>query len=81
MPSMKRTRYLAFFGFLTIFLLNLPLHLLAQPGDPGCDPLCNCRADGSYCPIDSGLVWLLAIGVLYGFFRYWRQKNSRHSTT
>jgi len=35
-------------------------------GDPACDPKCNCRADGSYCPIDSNLYILLAIGVLYG---------------
>ena len=35
-------------------------------GDPACDPKCNCRADGSYCPIDSNLYILLAIGVLFG---------------
>jgi hypothetical protein len=37
-----------------------------DPGDPYCDPLCNCRKDGSICPIDNGLLALLAAGVIYG---------------
>lgn len=37
-----------------------------DPGDPYCDPLCNCRKDGSICPIDSGVYFLLAIGAIYG---------------
>lgn len=39
-------------------------------GDPGCDPLCNCRADGSICPIDNGLVLLLAAGIGYGLLKF-----------
>lgn len=36
------------------------------PPDPYCDPLCNCRKDGTICPIDNGLLALLAAGVIYG---------------
>jgi hypothetical protein len=45
-------------------------------GDPACDPKCNCRADGSYCPIDSYVYILLGIGVLYGV---WKGKAVRSS--
>jgi hypothetical protein len=40
--------------------------LTSNPGDPYCDPLCNCRKDGTICPIDNGLLALLAAGVIYG---------------
>jgi hypothetical protein len=69
----------AFAQFLLSFILFLAVFLPASVfagtgpggpgtggGDPACDPKCNCRADGSYCPIDSNLYILLAIGVLYG---------------
>ena len=52
-----------------MFLLScLPsfVHAQTEPGDPYCDPLCNCRKDGSVCPIDNGVYVLLALGVLYG---------------
>jgi hypothetical protein len=45
--------------------------------EPGCDPGCNCRADGSVCPIDGGLTTLLAIGVAYGIKKY--RSNKKHS--
>lgn len=54
--------------FITLSILFLfffsPVLVNAQ--DPGCDPLCNCRADGSICPIDNGVWILLSIGALYG---------------
>lgn len=39
-----------------------------NPGDPYCDPLCTCMNDANHtpCPIDNGLLFLLAIGVVYG---------------
>ncbi len=52
--------------FSIIFLLFFSPSLHAQVGDPGCDPECNCRSDGSYCPIDNGVWILLSVGVLYG---------------
>ena len=42
----------------------IPVISFAQ--EPGCDPGCNCRADGSICPVDNGVWVLLCIGVLYG---------------
>ena len=51
---------------LIMILALLPSPVHAQPGDPGCDPLCNCREDQSICPIDGGLSLLLAAGVGYG---------------
>ncbi len=57
------------FSFLMIIFICVPGVLFAQ-GDPGCDPLCNCRADGSICPIDGeGLYFLLAAGIGYGIFK------------
>lgn len=46
----------------------------SNPGDPYCDPLCNCRKDGSVCPIDDGLVVLLAAGVLFGVVQIRRSR-------
>ena len=61
---------------LSFFVFFIPTSVFPQgpggpggggAGDPACDPKCNCRADGSYCPIDSNLYILLGIAVLYGF--------------
>ena len=52
-----------------IMIIGLPALVHAQT-DPYCDPLCNCRSDGSVCPIDGGLTALLAIGVIYGIKKY-----------
>jgi hypothetical protein len=62
---------LSFFLFLMIFLPEISL---GGPGDPACDPICNCyqNPDGSiggYCPIDSNLYILLGIGVVYGLIK------------
>jgi hypothetical protein len=67
--SKKFARILLFFGFVFILIICLPVLVHAQIGDPGCDPLCNCRADGTYCPIDGGLGFLLAAGIGYGIKR------------
>lgn len=45
-----------------------------QPGDPYCDPLCNCRKDGSICPIDDGIYVLLAAGAILGIVHIKRSK-------
>jgi hypothetical protein len=45
-----------------------------NPGDPYCDPLCNCRKDGTICPIDNGLVALLAAGAVFGIVQIRRSK-------
>ncbi len=67
MPSMKQAfKYILIFSFLIVVFICLPSIVLAQVGDPGCDPQCNCRADGSICPIDGGLTALLAVGIGYG---------------
>lgn len=63
MSSMKRYFKLI---FVTGFFIFLPLFSLFAQSDAGCDPICNCRADGSICPIDNGLYILIGIGVLYG---------------
>jgi hypothetical protein len=64
---MKKNRnFLKTLSLLIFILCCTPVFLYAQGGDPGCDPLCNCRADQSICPIDNGVWVLLIIGVLYG---------------
>ncbi len=69
-PTMKKFAGVFLFLLLTlIFLVCVPVLVHAQIGDPGCDPLCNCRADGSVCPIDGGLGFLLAAGIGYGIKR------------
>ena len=53
------------FSILMVIFICFPT-LVHADTDPGCDPQCNCRADGSICPIDGGLFALLAVGVIYG---------------
>ncbi|HEY5408707.1 MAG TPA: hypothetical protein VIJ92_16550 [Ginsengibacter sp.] len=64
---MKRLIRLVF--TLLISLLYFPALVHAQ-GNPNCDP-----GDPS-CPIDSGLIVLLAIGVGYGIKKYYDLKRS-----
>jgi hypothetical protein len=45
-----------------------------KPVDPYCDPQCTCRADGSICPIDDGLVALLAAGAVFGIVQIRRSR-------
>jgi hypothetical protein len=47
----------------------------SQPGDPYCDPLCNCRKDGSICPIDDGIYVLLAAGAIFGILHTRRSRT------
>jgi hypothetical protein len=63
------SKYILIFSFLMVAFICLPATVSAQ-GDPGCDPLCNCRADGTPCPIDGGVTALLAAGVIYGIKKY-----------
>jgi len=77
------------FNFIMLIFVCLPSMVCAQ-GDPGCDPFgYRCVAyDNStppvcisyvLCPIDNGLILLLAIGVLYGIIKYRVQKNRLNS--
>ena len=45
-----------------------------DPVDPYCDPLCNCRADKSICPIDDGVYVLLAAGAVFGIVQIKRSR-------
>lgn len=74
---MKRS-YFPFFCFviLVFVFLCLPGLLHAQPGDPGGgapDPGCGPDYD---CPIDSGLITLIAIGIVYGVKKIRDQKKA-----
>jgi hypothetical protein len=57
---MKKSYWqLSYLVMLLFVFLLLPGLVHAQPG-PGCVP------DDEYCPIDGGLVALIAVGVGYG---------------
>jgi hypothetical protein len=78
--KLKAAVILPFFIFFMIFFPTFAIAGLDPPGgtgDPACDPQCNCRPDGSICPIDSNLYILLAIGLVYGIKKV---KDSRKST-
>ncbi len=66
-------------SILLLLFIFVLLPGLAMAQDPGCDPLCNCRADGSICPIDGGLGWLIAAGVGYGYHRVKKNRNKEES--
>lgn len=51
---------------LSIILMLFCIPVLVNAQEPGCDPLCNCRADYSICPIDNEVWLLIGFGVLYG---------------
>jgi hypothetical protein len=80
--KLKAAVILPFFIFFMIFFPTFAMAGLDPPGgpggsgDPACDPQCNCRPDGSICPIDSNLYILLAIGLVYGIKKV---KDSRKS--
>ena len=68
-------------GILTFFVFCMPAIIMAQggpggPGNPACDPDCNCYPDGTPCPIDSGVLILIFIGVAYGIKKYNDTKTS-----
>ena len=56
-----------------IFVL-LPSLTHADPGDPSGVPNPDCPPD-DICPIDSGLVALIAVGVGYGIKKIWHNKK------
>lgn len=50
-----------------------------SPGDPvnpGCDPLDNTNKPGEVCPIDNGLLILLAGGAIFGIIQIKRSRTS-----
>jgi len=57
-------------SFLVVFLIFFPVFANADPGGGGCDPL------NPGCPIDGGLIALLAIGVGYGIKKYYDFKRT-----
>jgi hypothetical protein len=61
-------KYILAVRLVVMIFICLPSIVSAQP-DPGCNPD-GFRSDGTFCPIDNGLVVLLAFGVLYGIKRY-----------
>jgi hypothetical protein len=73
---MKRS--LKKFLILSLFLNSIvffPVVTNAQV-DPLCDPGCNCRPDGSICPIDNGVYVLLLIGIGYGIYKIKHTKKA-----
>lgn len=55
----KSIYYITFLSILLLIFICIPVFLQAQP-DPNCDP------GDPRCPIDGGLVFLLAAGAAYG---------------
>lgn len=84
MTSMKRIFFIVLTTVLIGFSLTMPIEVSAQP-DPRCDPretwaeCCARFPEASACPIDGGVVALLAAGVGYGIKRARdsRQKGER----
>jgi len=62
-------------GFILITLVNLPLSLFAQLGDPGCDPT------DPACPIDGGLTLLIAAGIGLGAKKAYQQRKKAGTGT
>ncbi len=69
------------------FVFCMPVIVKAQggPGDPACDPGCNCvkNPDGSfayYCPIDEGVYVLLFIAAGYGFIKFKESRKTAPAT-
>jgi hypothetical protein len=60
---------------LLFFFMSVPDVIHAQIGSD-----CDYQDPDIPCPIDSGLYVLVALGVLYGIFKYWIQKNRLNST-
>ncbi|HEY5371660.1 MAG TPA: hypothetical protein VIJ75_21955 [Hanamia sp.] len=77
----KSYRPLAYLVLLVIIFILLPdlIHAGGGPGDPGGGdggiPNPNCPPD-DICPIDSGLVALIAVGVGYGIKKIWYNKKA-----
>ena len=60
----QKWKSLLFTSFLLLILTGMPRLVHAQIINPGCDPL------DPTCPIDGGLVLLLATGVGYGIIKF-----------
>lgn len=57
-----------------MFLSFLPMNLLAQPGGNGCGDIGDPDAP---CPVDGGLVFLLAAGVVFGAKKVKDNRNKK----
>ena len=70
----KLTVTICLFVFLQLCLANTA-HAQA---DPGCDPDCNCHISPPHtpCPIDGGVVILIALAVGYGFIKYSKSRKT-----
>lgn len=83
---MKKVSKFIFYYFLILIISWLPTAVSAQgPGDPGCDPFgYRCDENGEncvICPIDDGLIWLIAAGIGYGIYRSRKPKvGPEHAT-
>lgn len=71
---MRRISHAGVFLTFLILVISLPSKVMAQP-DPRCDPkagwaeCCAEYPEAPTCPIDGGVVALLAAGVGYGIKR------------
>lgn len=66
-------KYVLSFGIVLMMSLINPLKMMAQPADPGCDPL------DPACPIDGGVSLLIAAGIGIGAKKAYnlRKKEAR----
>ena len=58
-----------------VILVCLPALVHAQVVNPNCDP------SDPACPIDSGLMLLLAAGVGYGIKKMWNSRKKKLATS
>lgn len=67
----KYRKHILTAGIVLMICLVNPLSTIAQPTDPGCDPL------DPACPIDGGLSLLIAAGIGIGAKKAYNQKKRR----
>jgi len=72
----KSYRPLAYLFLLMLIFILLPELIHAGPGDPSGIPDPDCPPD-YVCPIDSGLVALIAVGVGYGIKKIGYHKKTK----
>ena len=61
-------------GLILMTSIFHPLKSVAQ-ADPLCDPLCNCYPDGTLCPIDDGVYFLIAAVIGLAAMKTYRRKK------
>lgn len=65
-------------GLLLLTSILHPLKSIAQ-ADPLCDPLCNCYPDGTQCPVDNGVIFLLAAGIALAAKKVYDNKKQKQN--